>query len=423
MKKSMKSTTSITLLILLALGAGAMYAIKSNILFLMTIPPNHETFNYIIGPTTQFCTGDFGFSRCPDVHNDLKVFKCIISRCDLCNIVNKTCSSCSIMGEYDPNATIPTVNCLGSSRQFYGLLQIYTEPRQPVCGDGIISSGEQCEPPKKVEPLGSGKFRYCSETSCQWITVDCNDNNPCTNDEFDASLLKCVNVPISQGSVDGCKGDAIEACKYYACVNGRCEKLSYDRVAQKGKCEGLYWCVAGNCERNVEVDCMTDNDCPMQSYSCNSYCDGTRLCSYSKSIVQTNQKCIGNKCQPRSSSEMLSLCGSPQCIFSTSCGAECDEKTPCKSYYIDCKPFCSGVMRCSYASERVLVTPTCQNGRCIVPNTSCGNYTCVPDVSCGACISDVPCGECGIQRCINGVLSICEPIPSKCGVGYVCVKK
>jgi hypothetical protein len=362
---------------------------------------------------------------CPLTYTDIYGNVKTVMACRI--VISGSCSYSGVMtcGNHDLNVG-ETYNDIGYAPSAHHEIYVFVL-KSIVCGDSIISTGEICDPPNQIVSLGSSSYKYCSLDCTSWVTVNCNDNNPCTTDILDSTTIQCKHTTIVSGSIgtgsdaNNCGGNAQESCKFYQCSNGQCVKGDLNNVAQAGKCEGTYWCVSGSCTTNPSVQCLSDNDCPTQSYECKAGCINNQMCTYPTSSISPKEKCVGNSCQPYTNTQLNSLCGATTCSAAKSCGAQCDSQNPCTVQTINCPAsYCDGVKKCSYAKSTVSGTPTCANGICSTLNLACGTPTCVNDITCGACTQDKSCGDCGIQKCVSGVLQPCEPIQNSCGGGYTC---
>lgn len=302
-----------------------------------------------------------------------------------------------------------------------------------VCGDNFKDVNEECDPPNKIisdSSLSKGTYKYCSDDCSKVVTINCNDNNPCSTDTFDITTKTCKYSSVNAGSIgsgsdaNNCGGDAQEACKFYQCLSGQCVKSDYSGVSQANKCDGTYWCQQGSCVLNPNVQCTSSNDCPVQSFECKSQCVNNLLCSYLTGSVSPRQQCVGNKCQPYTTTSLNTMCGSQSCVASKTCGSQCDAATSCQAVTKTCPvTYCDGTKKCQYAKTSVSCTPTCNNGVCSTCNLDCGSPVCTVDASCGGCTQDIPCGNCGVRKCVDGYLGICEKVTNfetVCGSGYIC---
>ncbi len=207
------------------------------------------------------------------------------------------------------------------------------------------------------------KSDSCLSGTCLGKVVDCDDNNPCTNDGCD-SQSGCANKPNSAPCNDGNLCTDADSCADGAC---------------KGKA------------KDPAVDCDDGNACTKESCSAKKGCVNTI----------TNDKCDdGNKCTNGDA------CKDGKCA-----GGE--NVCQCESY-ADCKPFedgdaCNGTLMCDQSE----VPFKCKvNPKSVVKCSKESETTCLKNTC------DKTNGICKLVAIAEG--KTCDADNSICTVGDVC---
>jgi hypothetical protein len=243
---------------------------------------------------------------------------------------------------------------------------------QPVCGNGMVETGEECDPPgtcpASCPNKGCTKFvRQGDPAKCTARCVEmgaltaCTDDDGCCPATCNATNDRDCNVKCDNGVKEGKETcDPLSSCptscppmgcQLRKLVNGGTCTAECVNDRQQTACMSGDGCCPSSCNHN------NDGDCPPCGGSGQMCCGGT--CN------GANLSCQGGKC--------------------AACGGNGD---PC------CGGSCTGAML------------SCQNGKC----ASCGgtNQPCCPGNSCGSgltcdgktCV--VPCGDNGQNCCANG---------------------
>jgi hypothetical protein len=125
---------------------------------------------------------------------------------------------------------------------------------------------------------------------CETDTVECDDNNPCTNDDCDPSTGTCVYVPIS--------------CPAIACSTVTCNPST-------GQCD------------YVDVNCDDNSVCTTDS--CNS---GTGECEYVTVTCNDDDVCTTDTCDPVDGCQFTHVDGNNGADY-------CDDLSVCTLDYCD----------------------------------------------------------------------------------------
>ncbi len=303
---------------------------------------------------------------------------------------------------------------------------------EPYCGNNVVDSGEQCDPPKDPSYKCKQDKEVCQKNGHKLGTRpdvwgSCDATCQCANDPL---VYQCVQWEC------GAECDEDSDCAPYGTCSDNC------------LCIYEPYCGDGNIDPGEECELPVTSD--------NSYCD-----------QQPTTQCVGNKTASRDSlgdcdSEcgcVLDPFGPPVCI-KDSCGAECDSDDDCNLLQLSIIP--STTFYCNLDTCMCeQVEPECGNGiidageECEPPNTVlstcdygedylqdyCDANCHLQDDECEddypGCTSDPECdedtpgtGDCDMQcqyeqlpECGNGKLEVgedCEPpgvVLSSCNYG------
>lgn len=212
----------------------------------------------------------------------------------------------------------------------------------PLCGDGVVNLGEQCDD----RSLNNGDG--CDE-NCQIEPGACGDGK--------------IQNPNAQGKIEECEPRGAEGPNMIAGSN--CNQAGW-RCSGTCKCFDTTLC--GNKRQDPEEECDDGNKVP------NDGCDGHCKLECGDGTLQP-----GETCDPR---------GSVGCNAEEQCSADCTEcklKPSCGNGLLDQGEECDGSAGAAGACSGQ--APNCQNCRCV---TAWG--ACAPSVTatCNAAT-----GECG----------------------------
>lgn len=238
--------------------------------------------------------------------------------------------------------------------------------------------------------------------------VDCNDNNPCTDDTCD-SVLGCLNA-----SNDLACDDGNFCTESDTCANGVCIGLVID-------CDDANECTDDSCE--PFSGCHNSNN--------TADCDDANACT-------TNDVCAGGACVPgvAKSCDDTNLCTNETCDPLTECvytQTDCDDGDPCTTDSCDpqtgecvhaplvCNDFnlCNGTETCDPAIGCVVgVALNCDD------ENPCTDDSCVPATGCVSVANTAPCTDedpcTGPEVCSGGA---CFPGPAvDCDDGDDCTE-
>lgn len=359
--------------------------------------------------------------------------------------------------------------------QVFAFLNIYTE-KQIICGDGVVSPGEECEPPGKrlsCEKDGKTGYRECLPT-CVFST--------CIVRICEPRERKCEGNKVFVCSDDGMSWKLETECEK-GCVNGFCKICNYGEKKCEGKnllscnVDGMsytvtycqFGCSNGNCLTACEnPNYKQCNPGQVEIKNCSLKCGvSQRICNQDCTWGNWSQ-CIEKSCIPGTETSCTMPDGRPGI---RKCGNNC-EWEPCIST-AECTPGATepcekcGIRRCQSngfwgpcenmkqcnpgelvectnaqgCKKTVICTnsctiPSCPQDECIpFTKRSCskdgipGEQICLNTCTWSSCIQtgvckpgeQKPCGECGIKTCnANGFWGECKPFESKCGDWYTC---
>lgn len=194
-------------------GTGLM--IKYNFQPGLVLPPGHETYHKITGPHWII---DKSTIVCPTEHKNLKVYGCEVTFCKDYNMDGNECDYperkyCGAYSARD-NELDPGEVC-GSTRMTlsdsYVILTIYTEPRNPTCGDGWVTFPESCDPEyirvQECSEYGMTGKQECDPVLCEW--------SKCKVRICDPGEQVCIDDDVWR-----CKSDLSDYEFYYDCEKG-----------------------------------------------------------------------------------------------------------------------------------------------------------------------------------------------------------
>ncbi len=247
-------------------------------------------------------------------------------------------------------------------------------PEPAICDDGDPCNGSEiCD----------------SETGCASGTpMDCNDNNPCTDDFCNSETGECSNNPIEEccTSSDECAdGDACngtEVCMDNQCISGTPPDCADGSPCTLDACDietggCFHEPIDGCC--TLDEDCMDDDPCTLDvcfSDSCQhlaieSCCTVDEECD--DDVLCTVDACVNNTC--------LHLADDTLCQDDDVCTIEetCNPLTGCMFEVPDCSDgnpctddLCLPEMGCTNPTN----SDSCDDGDDCTINDACNNGTC-----------------------------------------------
>lgn len=301
----------------------------------------------------------------------------------------------------------------------------------PVCSEaGVCAIGEARDGSECRDGQICTSHDYCLQGNCTGIALDCDDDDPCTEDRCD-NKSGCYSI----AAEDGLACDDDNGCTLGdACADGLCRS----GALTPGCCR-----FDGDC---ADDDPCTDDRCtegacthPFNFAPCNDgnactgpdHCDGAGACGGDARLCDDGNACTIDTCNPDSGtcSSGPATDGSPcedgnPCTVEDTCGAGVCESGPslCEcTTDADCATFedgdlCNGTLRC--ASLRCVVDPLTVVACNPTGDTACVKNTCDPETAqCRPvaalngtfCQDQNPCTD--VDQCQNG---LCFGVPKSC---------
>ncbi len=257
-----------------------------------------------------------------------------------------------------------------------------------TCTHTAAVDGTVCEDGSKCTEKDA-----CAAGSCVGSTVNCDDNNPCTDDACDMAV-GCSNTNNTKGCDDKEPCTSGDTCTAGACVSGKptqcddgnpctddacnlgqgCTATDNTKACDDGsKCTDGDTCKAGSCVPGIAIECNDDNGCTNDSCNpavgCtttdnNSACEDGNACT-------TGDTCAGGKCAPGA-------------------GVICNDENPCTDDSCDMAKGCTATANTAKCDDnnKCTQTDTCAGGVCLGTSIICDDKevctidACDPAIGC-----------------------------------------
>ena len=293
-----------------------------------------------------------------------------------------------------------------------------------VCGDGIVSSPEECDDGANNGTASDG----CTKT-CTFVCVSSDPKRNCTPVDPCAGKGTCNDTThvCTAGTAEGdgtiCGGEAadggapdggpIDVCKGGTCVSGYCG----DGVLEAGEqCDFGAGNGAGTgCEATCKFSCTTSpNSCPQPS----DICAGTNACTSVVVNGDTGQHCVQGSPLANNTTCPGGTCQGGKCNIATcgngtlQTGEQCDFGAGKNLAGSGCEP------DCQFSCQKT-PTDTCQTNTCAANPTVCTTVAAsaggTAGQKCNATTQLASCGDCSA----SGVCVSNQCATSHCGDGCV----
>jgi hypothetical protein len=287
------------------------------------------------------------------------------------------------------------------------------------------------------------------DNDCNGTTDDgaCDDGNPCTIDACDPVAKTCKTAPVSDGldcDADGNACTSGDQCLAGQCVAGAKVNCNDNNPCTEDTCDPKTGCTKTTLDA---VACDDDNPCTVgdvcQAGSCAAgiakVCDSGDPCVSAKCSIKGGGNCVftdqieGLPCEDGNACTEKDACKSGSCTGGSL--ADCDDSNPCTSNTCDGKAGCvasNNNKPCDADGNACTVGDSCVGGACTAGNgTGCDDSNpCTVD-SCdsktGKCAFDgskasgVPCNDDDVcsekDSCTNGA---CKGSAKVCDDGNAC---
>jgi hypothetical protein len=255
---------------------------------------------------------------------------------------------------------------------------------QPTCGNGVVNSGETCDPP----------------SSCP---ASCDDGNACTVDQLTGSAQNC-NVACTHSVIDACApGDGCCPSGCDSTTDTDCSASCGNGVVDENEtCDPPTSCPTNCNDGNAcTVDQLTGS-----AQNCNATCSHSTITS-----CTSDDGCCPSSCDSTTDTDCSAGCGNgvvesgETCDPPSSCPTSCDDGNACTVDQLT-----GTAQNCNVACSHSAIS-TCESGDGCCP-TGCDSTT---DTDCS-----VSCG--------NGVVEsgeTCDPpssCPTSCDDGDPCTR-
>lgn len=283
---------------------------------------------------------------------------------------------------------------------------------------GIPNLGGGCVHAPVADGTGCSDGNVCNGAeTCQVGTctpgtsLDCNDNNPCTDDSCD-SQAGCQHVNNSDSCNDGNACTTVDTCSGGSCIGT-------PMVCDDGNLCTTDACVNGTCEfTNNNVTCNDNDPCTINDTCSGGACAGTPIVCDDGNPCTTDT-CVGGLCQFVNNSEFCDD-GDPctlndTCVAGGCAGASivCNDNNPCTD------DACVGG-NCVYTPN----SATCNDGNACTENDACSGSVCSGTPIQDCCTSSAQCDDsnpCTDDACVNNE---CQNTPNTviCNDGNACTE-
>ncbi|TNF23713.1 MAG: hypothetical protein EP329_26780 [Deltaproteobacteria bacterium] len=299
-----------------------------------------------------------------------------------------------------------------------------------VCAIGFAPPGTPCR-----DGFACTGPDFCNEGICGGGQVNCNDNDPCTDDSCD-NKVGCVFVPASGSVCD----DGNPCTQNDTCVDGTCgdgEPIA-GCCRFDGECNDADpctddRCVGNTCEARFNyAPCDDGNDCTEKDH-----CDGEGGCAGDVIACEDGNPCTLDVCNPETGRcesgpasdgtgcedgnpcTILDACVAGVCQGGTS-QCQCTTDADCASFEDD--SLCNGVLHC--VGLQCVIDPLTVVSCNPTGDTPCAKNTCDPDTGqCApraleegaSCDDQNPCTT--SDECHNG---LCSGVSRVCDDGNAC---
>ena len=256
----------------------------------------------------------------------------------------------------------------------------------------------------------------CVDGTCGGVKLDCNDNNPCTNDICDTKQ-GCIHANVGGGTPcdDGFSCTSGDQCDTGKCIGGKdtCVKCATDGECKQyddtNLCNGQWKCMTGH---------------PTLGKVCSIDTKTIITCDASKDL-----ECAKNTCDPNSGSCSVikknvgvTCSAGDKCVQNATCQANgscvgipvvCDDKNPCTT------DSCNKILGCGYTA--VADATTCDDNNVCTPSSACKTGKCIGSENTCKCKNDAACAVyddgdlCnGVQACLQNPLNPTDPTDTVC---------
>jgi hypothetical protein len=242
------------------------------------------------------------------------------------------------------------------------------------CSDGEGCTIDSCDPAVGCasKPVAESEAcqdgdactvgEICSFGECVGKALDCDDNNPCTDDTCDP-VAGCVSVPNSAPCEDGDLCTADDTCVDGACVTGGPETCDDGSACTFDLCDEAAGCVhvpsESPCCVGATSICEDGDPCT------EDLCDpGTGGCTSTPSAA---------KCNDNDACTTGDTCSEGGCVGAP---VDCDDGNPCTT------DSCNKVQGCFH---QVVAGGSCDDGKACTTGDTCVAGACVGDDSACVC--------------------------------------
>jgi|GEM_PF-1997940 len=308
--------------------------------------------------------------------------------------------------------------------------------QKALCESGSCAVGNKANDTVCEDGDGCTSGDVCLDGQCtSGSPVDCDDQNPCTDDKCDPGSGTCANVDVTDGTACGSgqicsKGQCVsaDACSTEAdgakCEDG--DPCTVDDTCKTGKCTAgsTKACDDGNaCTTDT---CKSGSGCFSEPVADGGKCDDGDSCTTKDECLKG--QCVGSGCSKNAcgdgkcSAADGENCGScPQdCKKCVKCGdgtcnaADGEDCQTCGQDCGACKATC-GDNKCDKDGQEDCSSCPLDCGKCV---KLCGNGVCDADKgeTCALCAADCKSGcqaVCGNGKCETGESS--QSCPKDCG--------